>query len=127
MDWLDDRRRSSCCTLKAQGQSRPRLWLAQQEEIPAARKRIEGAGVKVAGVEDIAAMKMKVIMERGALRDYFDLMEFGPPASDSRRGSSPAPAGEIRTPEPRRDPDDSRKGHRLPRRRGGRTSAPGVS
>lgn len=89
--------------------------LAQQEDIPAARAHIEGAGlfavteqdertlnglfgntkiqlldasthhvlveptviagIKVAGVEDIAAMKMKVITDRGALRDYFDLME----------------------------------------------------
>lgn len=33
------------------------------------------AGIRVAAVEDIAAMKMKVILDRGAMRDYFDLME----------------------------------------------------
>lgn len=32
------------------------------------------AGVRVASVEDILAMKLKVIMDRGELRDYFDLM-----------------------------------------------------
>lgn len=32
------------------------------------------AGVRVAGVGDILAMKLKVIRERGELRDYFDLM-----------------------------------------------------
>ncbi len=33
------------------------------------------AGIRVASVEDILAMKLKVIMDRGELRDYFDLME----------------------------------------------------
>lgn len=33
------------------------------------------AGVRVASVEDIMAMKLKVIVDRGELRDYFDLME----------------------------------------------------
>lgn len=33
------------------------------------------AGIKVAGVTDILAMKLKVIADRGELRDYFDLME----------------------------------------------------
>ena len=32
------------------------------------------AGVRVAGVADILAMKLKAILDRGALRDYFDLM-----------------------------------------------------
>lgn len=32
------------------------------------------AGIRVAGVEDILAMKIKVVMDRGELRDYFDLM-----------------------------------------------------
>jgi len=32
------------------------------------------AGIRVAGVEDIVAMKIKVVMDRGELRDYFDLM-----------------------------------------------------
>lgn len=32
------------------------------------------AGLRVASVEDILAMKLKVIMDRGELRDYFDLM-----------------------------------------------------
>lgn len=32
------------------------------------------AGVRVASVEDITAMKLKVVMDRGELRDYFDLM-----------------------------------------------------
>jgi len=33
------------------------------------------AGIRVASVEDIMAMKLKVIVDRGELRDYFDLME----------------------------------------------------
>jgi hypothetical protein len=32
------------------------------------------AGIRVAGIEDILATKLKVVMDRGALRDYFDLM-----------------------------------------------------
>jgi hypothetical protein len=32
------------------------------------------AGIQVAGIEDILATKLKVVMDRGALRDYFDLM-----------------------------------------------------
>ena len=32
------------------------------------------AGIRVASVEDIMATKMKVIVDRGELRDYFDLM-----------------------------------------------------
>lgn len=32
------------------------------------------AGIKVAGVRDIAATKLKVVADRGELRDYFDLM-----------------------------------------------------
>jgi hypothetical protein len=32
------------------------------------------AGLRVAGVEDIMAMKIQVVMDRGELRDYFDLM-----------------------------------------------------
>jgi len=35
---------------------------------------IEVAGVPVAGIPDIFAMKLKVIADRGELRDYFDLM-----------------------------------------------------
>lgn len=35
----------------------------------------EVAGLDVAGVSDIFAMKLKVIGDRGELRDYFDLME----------------------------------------------------
>lgn len=34
----------------------------------------EVAGIDVAGVGDILAMKLKVVAERGELRDYFDLM-----------------------------------------------------
>lgn len=33
------------------------------------------AGIRVASVDDVAAMKMKVIVDRGEMRDYFDLME----------------------------------------------------
>jgi hypothetical protein len=33
------------------------------------------AGIRVASVEDILAMKLKVIMDGGEMRDYFDLME----------------------------------------------------
>ncbi|HUF99826.1 MAG TPA: nucleotidyl transferase AbiEii/AbiGii toxin family protein [Ilumatobacter sp.] len=32
------------------------------------------AGIQVASVEDILAMKLKVILDRGELRDYFDIM-----------------------------------------------------
>lgn len=39
------------------------------------RRAIVVAGIRVASVEDILAMKLKVIMDRGELRDYFDLME----------------------------------------------------
>jgi predicted nucleotidyltransferase component of viral defense system len=35
----------------------------------------EVAGVRVAGVGDIFATKLKVIADRGELRDYFDLMQ----------------------------------------------------
>lgn len=31
-------------------------------------------GIRVAGIEDLLAMKLKVIGDRGELRDYFDLM-----------------------------------------------------
>jgi hypothetical protein len=31
-------------------------------------------GIRVAGLRDLAAMKLKVIAQRGELRDYFDLM-----------------------------------------------------
>lgn len=34
----------------------------------------EVAGIDVAGIGDILAMKLKVVAERGELRDYFDLM-----------------------------------------------------
>lgn len=34
----------------------------------------EVAGIHVAGIGDIFAMKLKVVAERGELRDYFDLM-----------------------------------------------------
>jgi hypothetical protein len=34
----------------------------------------EIAGINVAGLGDILAMKLKVVAERGELRDYFDLM-----------------------------------------------------
>lgn len=34
----------------------------------------EVVGIRVAEVEDILATKLKVVMDRGALRDYFDLM-----------------------------------------------------
>ncbi len=33
------------------------------------------AGIRVASPEDIMAMKLKVVVDRGELRDYFDLME----------------------------------------------------
>jgi len=33
------------------------------------------AGLEVAALEDLLAMKLKVISDRGELRDYFDLME----------------------------------------------------
>ena len=35
----------------------------------------EVAGLRVAGISDILATKLKVIGDRGELRDYFDLME----------------------------------------------------
>ncbi len=35
----------------------------------------EVGGLRIASVEDIAAMKIKVIGDRGAMRDYYDLME----------------------------------------------------
>lgn len=35
---------------------------------------VEVAGIHVASVEDIAAMKLKTVLDRGELRDYFDLM-----------------------------------------------------
>jgi predicted nucleotidyltransferase component of viral defense system len=34
----------------------------------------EIAGIQVAGLSDILAMKLKVIADRGELRDYFDIM-----------------------------------------------------
>jgi len=44
-------------------------------------------GVAVASVEDITAMKLKVIVDRGELRDYYDLMEI------DRRGVVPVEEG----------------------------------
>jgi hypothetical protein len=35
---------------------------------------VDVAGIRVASVDDIAAMKLKVVLDRGELRDYFDLM-----------------------------------------------------
>jgi hypothetical protein len=35
----------------------------------------EVAGIEVAALEDLLAMKLKVISDRGELRDYFDIME----------------------------------------------------
>ncbi|WP_165310948.1 nucleotidyl transferase AbiEii/AbiGii toxin family protein [Microbacterium protaetiae] len=35
-------------------------------------------GVRLASLEDITATKLKVIQDRGALRDYFDLMQIDP-------------------------------------------------
>lgn len=35
---------------------------------------IEVAGLRVAGLDDLLAMKLKVVGDRGELRDYFDLM-----------------------------------------------------
>lgn len=37
-------------------------------------------GVRLASLEDIAASKLKVIQDSGALRDYFDLMQIDPHA-----------------------------------------------
>ena len=39
------------------------------------------AGLRVASIEDIMAMKLKVIVDRGELRDYFDLMAIEEQAS----------------------------------------------
>jgi nucleotidyltransferase AbiEii toxin of type IV toxin-antitoxin system len=44
---------------------------------------VEVGGVRVAGLEDLLAMKLKVIGDRGELRDYFDLM-----AIEQRTGRS---------------------------------------
>ena len=35
----------------------------------------EVAGLRVAGLRDLLAMKLKVVRERGELRDYYDIME----------------------------------------------------
>ncbi len=39
------------------------------------------AGLRIASIEDIMAMKLKVIVDRGELRDYFDLMAIEEQAS----------------------------------------------
>ena len=39
------------------------------------------AGLRIASIEDIMAMKLKVIIDRGELRDYFDLMAIEEQAS----------------------------------------------
>lgn len=39
------------------------------------RQPIEIAGLKVAALEDLLAMKLKVLAERGEMRDYFDVMK----------------------------------------------------
>ena len=44
------------------------------------------AGIRVASVEDILAMKLKVIMDRGEMRDYFDLMEIDRRAIPAEEG-----------------------------------------
>lgn len=51
-------------------------FLHADESVP--QRRLEPlhkiGGIDVAGVGDILAMKLKVVAERGELRDYFDLM-----------------------------------------------------
>lgn len=46
------------------------------------------AGIRVASVEDILAMKLKVIMDRGEMRDYLDLMEIDRGAIRAEEGIS---------------------------------------
>ena len=50
------------------------------------RPAIAVAGIRVASVEDIVAMKLKVIMDRGEMRDYFDLMEIDRRAIPAEEG-----------------------------------------
>ena len=50
------------------------------------RPAIVVAGIRVASVEDIVAMKLKVIMDRGEMRDYFDLMEIDRRAIPAEEG-----------------------------------------
>lgn len=57
--------------------SQTRLQFLHADEVEPQR-RVEPTrrvgGVEVAGIGDILAMKLKVIVDRGELRDYFDLM-----------------------------------------------------
>ena len=50
------------------------------------RPAVAVAGIRVASVEDILAMKLKVIMGRGEMRDYFDLMEIDRRAIPAEEG-----------------------------------------
>ena len=53
-------------TTKLQVFSVPRVTLLEPT--------VSVAGVRVASIRDILAMKLKTLIDRGALRDYFDLM-----------------------------------------------------
>jgi hypothetical protein len=51
-----------------------KLQILEASSTPLVEPATSVAGVRVAGVGDLLAMKLKVVRERGELRDYFDLM-----------------------------------------------------
>ena len=57
--------------------SRTKIQFLHADEVAPQRllaEPIEVAGLHVAGLDDLLAMKLKVVGDRGELRDYFDLM-----------------------------------------------------
>jgi DNA-binding transcriptional ArsR family regulator len=51
-----------------------KLQTLEASSVPLVEPTVSVAGVRVAGVGDLLAMKLKVVRERGELRDYFDLV-----------------------------------------------------
>jgi predicted nucleotidyltransferase component of viral defense system len=51
-----------------------KLQILEASSTPLVEPTTSVAGIRVAGIGDLLAMKLKVVRERGELRDYFDLM-----------------------------------------------------
>jgi hypothetical protein len=55
------------------GNARIQFLAAEDQRVLEPMKTV--AGIEIAGITDLMAMKLKVIGDRGELRDYFDVME----------------------------------------------------
>ena len=51
-----------------------KLQILEASSVPLVEPTASVAGVRVAGVGDLLAMKLKVVRDRGELRDYYDLL-----------------------------------------------------